>query len=85
MTASPAVLSALEFQRIDTRLHHVAPLFAIKRRDEADTAGIMLLRRVVGALQAGDVLGPIGNEGGALVHVRAPSHSAAAAKAFCCM
>ena len=35
-------------QRIDAGLHHVAALFAVQRRDQADAAGVVLLRGVVG-------------------------------------
>ena len=51
-------------QRIDAGLHNVAPLLAIQRGDEADAAGIVLLRRVVGVRERGPVGVPGGEEPG---------------------
>ena len=45
-------------QRIDARLHHVAPRLAVECRDEADAAGIVFLRRIVGVLKFGGVAVP---------------------------
>src|SRR3546814_8481935 len=39
-------------QRLDAGDHHIAPRRSIERGDEADAAGVMLLRRVVEALAA---------------------------------
>ena len=38
-------------QRIDARLHHLAPRLAVDRRDEADAAGVVLEARVVQAVR----------------------------------
>ncbi len=45
-------------ERIDTGLHDVAPALAVQRRDHADAAGIMLLRRVIGIGERGRVARP---------------------------
>src|SRR3546814_17826728 len=39
-------------QRLDAGDHHIAPRRSVERGDEADAAGVMLLRRVVEALAA---------------------------------
>ena len=49
-------------QRIDARLHHVAPSFAVQRRHQPDATGIVFLCGVIGLFQTFGVRVPSGNE-----------------------
>ena len=51
-------------QRVDAGLHDVAAPLAVKGRDHADAAGIVLLRRIVSVLQQRRVGLPGGDEVG---------------------